>query len=140
MLKPKRHRGNANRAAGDREHRLLTTNNAAVLDRANYNNETCLGIFMHKIAPIAVGLMALFNGAAIAADTETGPQPAVSSGTPPALEELVVTGSRIPRTAVDGPAPVVTITAADITNNGFATISDVMTSLTQNLGALDNNQ
>jgi iron complex outermembrane receptor protein len=119
---------------------MLKPHDAAAFDRANYNNETWLGMFMHKIATIAVGLMALFNGMAIAADTETGPQPAGSSGISPALEELVVTGSRIPRTAVDGPAPVVTITAADITNNGFATISDVMTSLTQNLGALDNNQ
>jgi iron complex outermembrane recepter protein len=95
---------------------------------------------MHKIAITAVGLTVLFNGMTIAADADTGPQPSSSSGITSALEELVVTGSRIPRTAVDGPAPVVTITAADITNNGFATISDVMTSLTQNLGALDNNQ
>jgi hypothetical protein len=39
-----------------------------------------------------------------------------------------------------GRRPVVTITAADIKNNGFATVADVMTALTQNLGALDNNQ
>ena len=52
----------------------------------------------------------------------------------------MVTGSRIPRTSVEGPAPVVTITSADITNSGFATIADVMSSVTQNLGALDNNQ
>jgi iron complex outermembrane receptor protein len=99
-----------------------------------------LGKILHKIAITAVGLAVLFNGMTIAADAQTGPQPAGSSGITAALEEVVVTGSRIPRTAVDGPAPVVTITAADITNSGFATISDVMTSLTQNLGALDNNQ
>ena len=57
-----------------------------------------------------------------------------------ALETIVVTGSRIPRTAVQGPAPVVTITADDIKNNGFATVVEVMSSLTQNLGSLDNNQ
>jgi iron complex outermembrane receptor protein len=62
------------------------------------------------------------------------------STTEPALETVIVTGSRIPRTAVQGPAPVVTITAQDIKNNGFATVAEVMTSLTQNLGALDNNQ
>lgn len=56
------------------------------------------------------------------------------------LGEIVVTGSRIPRTVIQGPAPVVTITAQDIQNNGFATVADVMTSLTQNLGALDNSQ
>jgi outer membrane receptor protein involved in Fe transport len=58
----------------------------------------------------------------------------------PQLEQVVVTGSRIPRTAVDGPAPITIITSEDIENNGFATIPDVMASLTQNLGALDNNQ
>jgi iron complex outermembrane recepter protein len=32
------------------------------------------------------------------------------------------------------------ITAEDIRNNGYATVADVMSALTQNLGALDNNQ
>jgi len=56
------------------------------------------------------------------------------------LEQVVVTGSRIPRAQVEGPAPIIVITSQDIENNGFATIPDVMASLTQNLGALDNNQ
>lgn len=56
------------------------------------------------------------------------------------LETIEVTGSRIPRAQVEGPAPVVTITAQDIQRNGFANVEDIMTSLTQNLGALDNNQ
>src|SRR6185437_2700963 len=51
------------------------------------------------------------------------------------LQAVVVTGSRIPRSQVEGPAPITTITAQDISRNGFATVSDVMTSLTQNLGA-----
>jgi outer membrane receptor protein involved in Fe transport len=76
-------------------------------------------------------------------DAATVPQPtnsSVVSASDPALEAVIVTGSRIPRTAVQGPAPVVTITGQQIQLNGFATVSDVMTSLTQNLGALDNNQ
>ncbi len=56
------------------------------------------------------------------------------------LETVEVTGSRIPRAEVEGPAPVVTITAKDIKDRGFANVADIMTSLTQNLGALDNNQ
>ena len=56
------------------------------------------------------------------------------------LDTIEVTGSRIPRAEVEGPAPVVTITAKDIRANGFASVADIMTSLTQNLGALDNNQ
>lgn len=56
------------------------------------------------------------------------------------LEQVVVTGSRIKRTSVEGPAPVSVITSHDIDNNGFATIPEVMAALPQNLGALDNNQ
>lgn len=56
------------------------------------------------------------------------------------LDAIQVTGSRIPRAQIEGPAPVITITAQDITNNGFASVAEVMTALTQNLGALDNNQ
>ncbi|MBS0432878.1 MAG: TonB-dependent receptor [Proteobacteria bacterium] len=63
-----------------------------------------------------------------------------SAANPQTLQEVVVTGSRIPRAQVEGPAPVVTITAQDIQQRGFASVPDIMTSLTQNLGALDNNQ
>ncbi|MEO8809594.1 MAG: TonB-dependent receptor [Rhodanobacter sp.] len=65
---------------------------------------------------------------------------AVDSATATRLQAVVVTGSRIPRAQVEGPAPITTVTAQDIRNNGFATVADVMTSLTQNLGALDSNQ
>ena len=69
-------------------------------------------------------------------------QPAAQaeSAPPRTLQEITVTGSRIPRSQVEGPAPVVTITAQDIQRRGFANVPDLMTSLTQNLGALDNNQ
>jgi len=56
------------------------------------------------------------------------------------LEAVTVTGSRIPRAQIEGPAPITAITAEDIRRNGFANVTDLMTSVTQNLGALDNNQ
>lgn len=56
------------------------------------------------------------------------------------LETVLVTGSHIPRAQIEGPSPVVVITAQNIRDRGFATVPDIMTSLTQNLGALDNNQ
>lgn len=59
---------------------------------------------------------------------------------PKTLQSIVVTGSRIPRSQVEGPAPVVIITAKDIRDRGFATVPELMSSLTQNLGSLDNNQ
>jgi iron complex outermembrane recepter protein len=68
-----------------------------------------------------------------------GPQPQAQAE--PQLETVVVTGSRIPKPkALDaGPAPVLTITSADIQQQGFTDMSDVMRNLNQNLGALDNN-
>ena len=68
-----------------------------------------------------------------------GPPPQAEAG--PQLDTVVVTGSRIPRlTSLDvGPAPVVTITSADILQRGFTDMSDVMRNLNQNLGSLDNN-
>jgi outer membrane receptor protein involved in Fe transport len=67
-------------------------------------------------------------------------QGAGEQGPTTTLQEVVVTGSRIPRSEIEGPAPVVTITAQDIQRRGFASVPELMTSLTQNLGALDNNQ
>ncbi|MGH8146494.1 MAG: TonB-dependent receptor domain-containing protein [Rhodanobacteraceae bacterium] len=73
-------------------------------------------------------------------------QPATStssSNAPPSpktLKQVVVTGSRIPRSQIEGPSPVVTITAQDIQRRGFVDVPDLMTSLNQNLGALENNQ
>ena len=56
------------------------------------------------------------------------------------LETIQVTGSLIPRAQVEGPAPITVITDKDIRERGFATAADIMTSLSQNLGNIDNNQ
>ena len=87
---------------------------------------------------IAVALAASVSGLALAETAAADGPP--SGATEEALQTVVVTGSRIPRIEAEGPSPVVTITAADILNNGFANTADIMSSLTQNLGALDNNQ
>jgi outer membrane receptor protein involved in Fe transport len=98
---------------------------------------------MQKLSALAVGC-AIFTAVHVQAATAgADPQDAAASDpnlSTQSLDTVQVTGSRIPRAQVEGPAPVVTITAKDIKNNGFATVADVMTSLTQNLGALDNNQ
>ena len=85
-------------------------------------------------SPLAVAIAAvLYGGVALV-------PPVVRAEDLNVLQEVVVTGSRIPRTSLEGPAPVVTISADDILKNGFGNVSDIMTALTQNLGALDNNQ
>ncbi|MBS0591639.1 MAG: TonB-dependent receptor [Proteobacteria bacterium] len=76
---------------------------------------------------------------AAAADAQT--ESATANATPTAqLEKVVVTGSNIPRAQVEGPAPITIVSARDISERGFATTADIMVSLSQNLGALDNNQ
>ena len=93
------------------------------------------------------------SGAMVIVKTAAPPPRAAQSAAPPplapedqatanpkTLQEVVVTGSRIPRAQIEGPAPVVTITSQEIQQRGIVDVPDLMSSLTQNLGALDNNQ
>ena len=59
---------------------------------------------------------------------------------PAKLESIEVTGSRIPRAEVEGPAPVTVITAQQISAAGFTTVPDVLRSLTQNGGETQSQQ
>lgn len=56
------------------------------------------------------------------------------------LESIEVTGSRIPRTQVEGPAPVTVISARDIKEGGFTTTPDVLRAITQNSGETQSQQ
>ncbi len=51
------------------------------------------------------------------------------------LEQIVVTGSRIKRTQVEGPAPMTTITSEDIEREGFTTPYEALATLTQQTGS-----
>ena len=66
------------------------------------------------------------------------PALAQDAGEPPApeqqLEAITVTGSRIPRAQVEGPAPVIVIKGDDIDKGGYRSVFDVLTQLTQNTG------
>ncbi|WP_019466081.1 TonB-dependent receptor plug domain-containing protein [Dyella japonica] len=50
------------------------------------------------------------------------------------LEQVVVTGSRIPRSDLEGPSPVTVITAADIDARGYRNAYDAISQATQNTG------
>jgi iron complex outermembrane recepter protein len=96
-----------------------------------------------KIVTAAVVAALCCGGATAATDGAADPQVSSNtpdSGSPQKLETVEVTGSHIPRAEVEGPAPIVVISAQDIQERGFATVSDIMASLTQTLGAVDNNQ
>ncbi|MGE8281220.1 MAG: TonB-dependent receptor plug domain-containing protein [Stenotrophomonas sp.] len=53
---------------------------------------------------------------------------------PQQLDTVQVTGSRIPRAQVEGPAPVTVVTAEDIKSAGFTSVPDVLRGLSQNNG------
>lgn len=54
------------------------------------------------------------------------------------LDQVVVTGSRIKRAEIEGPAPITVITANDIEKEGFTTVYDALNTLTQFTGSVQN--
>ena len=50
------------------------------------------------------------------------------------LTKVSVTGSRIKRTDIEGPQPLVVITSADIAQGGFVSVYEAVSSLAQNTG------
>ena len=91
-------------------------------------------------AALLVALLAPAAGSAFAQDPAE--EPAQETTTPASdattLDKVTVTGSRIKRAQVEGPAPVTVITAADIERQGFATVFDALNSLTQNTASIQN--
>ncbi|MGN6224557.1 TonB-dependent receptor plug domain-containing protein [Pseudoxanthomonas sp.] len=54
------------------------------------------------------------------------------------LDKVSVTGSRIKRADIEGPAPVTVITADQIEREGFSTVFDALETLSQNTGVTQN--
>lgn len=54
------------------------------------------------------------------------------------LDKVTVTGSRIQRVDVEGPAPITIISAEEIQKTGLNTIYEVLNTLSQNTGDVDN--
>lgn len=62
-------------------------------------------------------------------------KPAASGQQATTLDKVEVTGSRIKRAEIEGPSPVVTITAEDIKKQGYSTIGEALRTLSVNNGA-----
>ena len=56
------------------------------------------------------------------------------------LDAVQVTGSRIPRAQLEGPAPITVINAEEIRSSGFTTVPDVLRAMTQNGGETQSQQ
>ncbi|WP_242106894.1 TonB-dependent receptor plug domain-containing protein [Luteimonas aquatica] len=61
-----------------------------------------------------------------------------SSSSTTNLDKVTVVGSRIKRAEIEGPTPVTVITADDIEKQGFSTVYDALTTLTQFTGTVQN--
>jgi outer membrane receptor protein involved in Fe transport len=83
---------------------------------------------------LALALVLPFAGTALAQDAEDEAQQPEAAE----LDAVVVTGSRIKRAEIEGPAPVVVITAEDIEKEGFATVYEALNTLTQFTGSVQN--
>jgi len=55
-------------------------------------------------------------------------------------EEIIVTGSRIPRVSEEGPAPITVINADTIRSNGYTSVPDILRAVTQNGGETQSQQ
>ena len=83
---------------------------------------------------------------------QAAPRPAAPPPPPPAaepepvepetteLQTVQVTGSRIPRAQIEGPAPVTVMTAEQIAATGLTSVPDVLRSLSQNSGSVQGQQ
>ncbi|TCZ87397.1 TonB-dependent siderophore receptor [Lysobacter sp. N42] len=80
----------------------------------------------------------LAPGAALAQDTQDTTSQQQSSQTQEQLDRVTVTGSRIKRATVEGPAPITVITADDLERQGFTTVSEALNTLTQISGSAQN--
>ncbi|MFT4256193.1 MAG: TonB-dependent receptor [Pseudoxanthomonas sp.] len=95
----------------------------------------------------ASGALLVTQAAAAAPKPAPAPTPQTAPQTPPPaepaateIETVEVTGSRIPRAQIEGPAPITTITAEDIKANGFTSVPDVLRAITQNGGETQSQQ
>ncbi|MFT4198517.1 MAG: TonB-dependent receptor [Pseudoxanthomonas sp.] len=87
-------------------------------------------------------LIAQATTPAVSAAPAATPAPQTPPPAPPVTETetIQVTGSRIPRAQIEGPAPITVITAEDIKANGFTTVPDVLRAITQNGGETQSQQ
>ncbi|MEO8375556.1 MAG: TonB-dependent receptor [Sphingomonas bacterium] len=93
-----------------------------------------------QIISLALASTSLVMLGGVARAQEIPPAPTQAEDGARADGDIVVLGSRIPRTQAEGPAPVVTITSDDILRNGYQSVPDVLRAITQNGGETQSQQ
>ena len=91
--------------------------------------------------PIANRRLMLIIGTCLAsAASQAFAQEAASVAPPSSDNDIIVTGSRIPRAVAEGPAPVTVISSDDIRANGYGSVPDLLRAVTQNGGETQSQQ
>ena len=91
-------------------------------------------------AALFAALLVPATGIAFAQDAESVQDGEEATETSDATElgAVIVTGSRIKRAEIEGPAPVTVISAEDLEDQGFSTVYDALNTLTQFTGSVQN--
>ena len=90
-----------------------------------------------KLNLALIAILAGSAGTAFAQEQQSATSNTESNSTT-SLDKVVVTGSRIKKVDIEGPAPVTVITAEDIEKQGFSTVYDALNTLTQFTGSVQN--
>lgn len=102
----------------------------------------CIRLNRSPLVLALTAAMLLPAGFASAQSTGTAPsqdeKADASDAKPKTLDKVTVTGSRIKKVDVEGPAPITIITAEEIQKTGLNTIQEVLSTLSQNTGDVDN--
>lgn len=113
----------------------------AIRNNARPSRKTLtLALATALLAPVG-GAMAQDTKAPDETSEATQTEASSTGQSPPSkktIDKVTVTGSRIKRADIEGPAPVTVITAEEIQATGLNTIHEVLNTLTQNTGDVDN--
>ena len=90
---------------------------------------------LHRNALACALALALF--APLAAQAQDAPQGTAAQDQVTEVEKITVTGSRIKRTEIEGPAPVTVMTAEQIKAEGFVTVHDALSTLNEAIGTVE---
>src|SRR5690606_6602497 len=83
-------------------------------------------------AVLALSLAGVSGAFAQEADEEPAERTTSASSDPATLDRVTVTGSRIKRAEIEGPAPITVISRVDMEREGHQTVFDALQTLTQN--------
>ncbi len=85
------------------------------------------GVHRNRLSAAVTGVLLLSAGSAALAQESADTSKAAAT----TLDTITVTGSRIKRSEIEGPAPVTVITATQIEKEGFSTVFEALRTLSQ---------